>query len=118
MVAGGAAWYRVHSTPDNGYQLTTQWLAAHVAKGTTVLVTDEFDQFLIQNYNIGGWVTVPELIQHHVRYLVISSKEVDEGYAFATPHFAEWVADHGHLVYQFVGPSFGRLAVYSLGLPY
>src|ERR1017187_10340090 len=31
MTAGGAAWYHVHSSPDNGYQRTTQWLAVHVA---------------------------------------------------------------------------------------
>lgn len=118
MTAGGAAWYQVHTTPDDGYQRTTQWLAMNVAKGTTLSVTDEISQFMFLDYNTGRWVTVPELIQHHVRYVVISSKEVDAGYAFATPQFSEWVADHGHLVYQFVGPSYGRLAVYSLSPPY
>jgi hypothetical protein len=118
MTAGGAAWYHVHSSPDNGYQRTTQWLAVHVAKGTTVSVTDELNQFLIRNYNTGRWVTGPELIQHHVRYVVISSKEVGQGYAFATTRFAEWLADHGHLVYQFVEQSYGRIAVYSLSPPY
>lgn len=118
MTADGAAWYRVHSTSDNGYQLTTQWLAANVAKGTTVSVTDELNQFLITNLNTGRWVTVPELAKHHVRYVVISSKEVDQGYAWATPQFAKWLMDHGQIVYQFVEPTYGSISVYSLSDPY
>jgi hypothetical protein len=118
LAAGGIGWYGVHSTQDNGYQRATQWLATHVAAGTTVSVTDQLNQVLIEGYPIGSWVTPTQLIQHHVRYVVISSAEVDEGYAFADRQFARWLEDEGQVVYAFVEPTYGRIAIYSLTPPY
>jgi 4-amino-4-deoxy-L-arabinose transferase-like glycosyltransferase len=109
-----AIWFRVHTTPDNGYQHVVSYLNDNVPRGTHISVTTDTAQFIMAGYVSGVWVTPEEWRDHRVEYVVVSTSEIDKGYSFAGADTLTWLEGNAQLTYEFNGPTFGSMRVYRL----
>jgi hypothetical protein len=107
-------WVKVHSRPDNEYQQMVAWETANVPTGSVISVTDDTGQFLITNAVLGQWNTIPELIAHHVQYVLVSTSLVKQGYGLASPAFLQTLNQKGAIVFEASGPSDGSLRLYDV----
>jgi 4-amino-4-deoxy-L-arabinose transferase-like glycosyltransferase len=110
----GAIWYRVHTTPDNGYQRVVTYLNENVPLGTHISVTTDTAQFIMAGYVSGVWVTPVQWRDHRVEYVVVSTSEINKGYSYAGQDTLKWLEGNAQLVYAFNGPTFGSMRVYRL----
>ncbi len=112
----GTVWWRIHTTPDNGFQRLETYLQQNVSGGSRIAVTTQTGQFVTTGYVTGIWVTPAELRQHHARYAIVSTSEIDKGYSFAGKDLLLWLRQNAQLEYSFHEPSFGSLRLYRLPL--
>jgi hypothetical protein len=109
-----AVWADVHTRPDDEYRTLLAWVPQHIPNGSVISVTEDIAQFLVQDAVLGDWETVPQLKQHHVDYLLLSTALVQQEYVNGTPQFYEYVTAHGRLVFQDDGPSDGALQLWDV----
>jgi hypothetical protein len=114
VVWSSVVWVDRHTTADNGYERLTAHLAQHVPHGSRIAVTTETAEFIMDDYQIGRWTSLDALRMHDAEYVIISTKEVGEGYGYATPEFYVWVRQNAQLVVGFEGPTNQMLALYRL----
>jgi hypothetical protein len=107
-------WVNVHTRPDNEYQTMLAWEAAHVPAGSVIAVDDYTAQFLISNAVLGQWDTIPELIAHHVQYVLLSTSLVKQGYGLGTETYMDTLDKRGHIAFEANGPSEGSLRLYDV----
>lgn len=107
-------WTEVHLTPDNGYAQLLTWLRREVPFGTTVGVTSEPGEFLIQGYVIDKTVTIEALKETTADYVVVSSKQVDDAYLEDGREMYGWLVTHGQRAFLFEGRTYGRLELFAL----
>ncbi|CAN5267397.1 hypothetical protein BH11ACT3_BH11ACT3_20590 [soil metagenome] len=98
MVAQAATWTLVHTTSDDVYDQMLARVSDVAPEGSVISVTEETAQFVLTGYELGEWVTVPDLEENHVDFVLVSDHLVDHGYGLARPEFADEVRDHGTLV--------------------
>lgn len=114
LMADLAVWGAVQRTPDDEYRQLLAWLPKHVANGATVAVTEDTAQFLLHGVILGQWATVPALIQHHVDYVLVSTKLASQGYGTATSQFVRYLSTHATVAFRVTGPSDGALILYNV----
>jgi 4-amino-4-deoxy-L-arabinose transferase-like glycosyltransferase len=107
-------WVQTRSIPDDGYERLVAYMREQVPPGSRVSVTTQTSEFLLSGYQVGKWVTSDMLSEQRVQFVVVSSKQAEEGYAFGSPSFFRWVEENGTEVFSFTGPSNGRLSLYRL----
>jgi len=98
MLVQGSAWVQVHTTPDNVYAQMLDQVSGVAPPGSTLAVTEETGQFVLSGYQLGQWVTVPDLRVNDVDYVLLSDRLVKNGYGLADREFANVVREHGRLV--------------------
>lgn len=114
VAADGAVWASVHSTRDDEYRQLLSWVPKHVPNGTTIAVTEYTAQFLLHGVKLGQWSTVPELIAHHVDYVLLSTTLVGQGYGIGTPQFEHYLQAHAKIAWEATGPSSGALVLFDV----
>lgn len=114
VVVDSAVWVSVHGRSDDEYRQLLAWAPKHLPAGSTVSVTDEAAQFLLQGIILGQWATIPALIKHHVDYVLLSTTLVNQGYGSATHQFEQYLQSHAPVVFRATGPSEGALIVYNV----
>jgi hypothetical protein len=114
VLADGAVWASVHSTRDDEYRQLLSWAPAHLPNDSTVAVTELTAQFLMQGVRLGQWDTVPELIAHHVDYVLLSTALVAQGYGIGTPSFEHYLEAHATIAWRAIGPSSGALILFDV----
>ena len=77
-------------------------------------MTESTAQFLTHGVVIGQWSTVPELVAHHVDYVLLSTTLVSQGYGSATPAFEHYLDSHAKIAWQATGPSSGDLILFDV----
>lgn len=103
MLLQGVAWFLVHTTPDDVYAQALARISDVAPAGSTMAVTEETAQFVLSGYDLGQWVTVPELRANDVEYVLLSERLVRDGYGLADKKFAEAVRAHGSLILSVQG---------------
>ena len=114
LLIDGAVWVSIHGTSDGEYRQMTAWAEANLPRGSTVSVTDETAQFILQGFNLGQWATIPAIKQHHVDYLLLSTNLVSQGYGLGSLQFEQYLDQHAKLVFQANGPSDGHLQIFDV----
>jgi hypothetical protein len=114
LIADGAIWTAVHRTRDDEYRQLLSWAPGHLPSGTTVSVTEDTAQFLMQGVTLGQWNTVPELVAHHVDYVLLSTSLVSQGYGIASTQFARYLETHGKVAWEATGSSSGALILFDV----
>ncbi len=90
------------------------WEAANVPAGSVIAVDDYTAQFLISNAVLGQWDTIPELIAHHVQYVLLSTSLVKQGYGLGTEKYMDTLDKRGRIAFEANGPSEGSLRLYDV----
>jgi hypothetical protein len=114
IVADSAVWAGVHQRPDDEYRQLLSWAPKHLPEGSTVAVTEDTAQFILQGVVIGDWATVPALIEHHVDYVLLSTTLVSQGYGLAKPNLEQYLQAHATVAFRATGPSEGALVLYNV----
>jgi hypothetical protein len=107
-------WVSVHSRQDDEYRQMLAWESVNVPAGSVISVTDSTGQFLITNAVLGQWNTIPELIAHHVQYVLLSTSLVEQGYGLGSEAFMQTLDQKARVVFQANGPSDGSLRLYDV----
>lgn len=107
-------WVEVHATPDDGYQRLLSYMHRNVPNGTRIGVTSDPQEFLIQGYVIENARTPAEIVTTRVRYVAITTKQVEEGYVPNGRALLNWLAATGQPVFAFDGRSYGTLILYRM----
>ena len=108
------AWASIHLSHDDEYRSLVSWEALHVPTSAVIAATDGTSQFVLSRGVIGQWNTVAQLKVHHVGYVILATRLVQQGYGLATPGFEHAVESHGRLVFEANGVSDGSLRVYDV----
>jgi hypothetical protein len=114
LAMASLVWVGVHTRPDDEYRVMLAWEAANVPAGSVIAVTEETAQFLSSNAVLGQWDTIPELVDHHVQYVLLSTNLVKQGYGVASTAFLQILNDKGRIVFEVNGPSDGSLRLYDV----
>jgi hypothetical protein len=114
ILADSAVWMAVHRTPDDEYRQLLAWAPKNLRPGSTVSVTEGTAQFIMRGVVLGQWATVPELIKHHVDYVLLSTTLISQGYGIGTPQFEQYLQRHAAVVFRATGPSEGALILYNV----
>jgi len=114
LVADSAVWAAVHSTRDDEYRQLLAWAPKHLPDRSTIAVSESTAQFLMHGVVIGQWSTVPELVAHHVEYVLLSTTLVSQGYGIGTPAFEQYLDSHAKIAWQATGPSSGDLILFDV----
>ncbi len=112
-------WLEVRTRPDDGYRQVEAYLRSHVPQGAWVGVTTEPQEFVLQGYVIKPVPSAPAIVSTHVRYVVISTKQIQAGYTPNGTAIWAWLRSHAQPVYTFDGRTYGNIVVYrvSVGSP-
>jgi 4-amino-4-deoxy-L-arabinose transferase-like glycosyltransferase len=111
-----ANWTIVHTNPDNQAQQVDDWMRANVPDGATVAVTDAVQREIFLRYRMVNDDSQTALdVPGGVRYLVVTQKKVNQGYAFIGPErLAEQVRGRKP-IFTTGGREGGSIDVYDLG---
>ena len=107
-------WLRVHLTPDNGYQQLEAYMRRHIPNGTAIGVTSDPQQFVLQGYRIDQVRSAADIHRTRVSYVVISTKQIQDGYVQNGRALYAWLQANGQPMYVFNGPTYGDLEVYRV----
>jgi dolichyl-phosphate-mannose-protein mannosyltransferase len=91
----GNVWVLTHTHDSNVYRRMMAWEPEHIPPGSRISVTEYVSQFLLNNAIIGQWATLPELKTNDVRYVIIGTTLVKQGYGLGTPAFLKYLQTHG-----------------------
>jgi 4-amino-4-deoxy-L-arabinose transferase-like glycosyltransferase len=114
LAVDAVVWGAVHATRDDEYRQLLAWAPGHIRSGATVSVTEFTAQFLMHGVVLGQWATVPELIAHHVDYVLLSTTLVDQGYGIGRPAFEQYLEEHAKIAFEATGPSSGELILFDV----
>ncbi|QHC64469.1 phospholipid carrier-dependent glycosyltransferase [Rathayibacter festucae] len=103
LLAQAFAWFSVHTARDDVYSQMLEQLPRVVAPDSTIAVTEETAQFVLNGYDLGQWVTVPDLQANAVDYVLLSDRLVEYGYGLADGDFAAEVRANGTRVLSIQG---------------
>jgi 4-amino-4-deoxy-L-arabinose transferase-like glycosyltransferase len=96
-----ATWATVHFTRDDGYAQLVSHLRRTSTPDRAISVTTETSKFVLERYDRGAWLTPEAIRANDVRYVLISTYEMNHGYGLATRKLYEWAAAHGDLDFTF-----------------
>lgn len=99
------AWVHTRTTPDDAYARMLAEIHEVAPEASVVAVTEETAQFVLTGYELGEWATVPELIDHEVDYVLVSSRLAAQGYGLADVAFVDELGARGTLVSSWEGRS-------------
>lgn len=103
IVAQGAAWVLVHTSTDDVYAQLLAQVSSVAPAGSTIAVTEETAQFVVTGYDLGQWVTIADLRDNDVDYVLLSDRLVAHGYGLADEDFADAVRENGSLILSIMG---------------
>lgn len=107
-------WADVHFTADNGNERVISYIEEELPEDATVGTTSDIQQFLLGADETVRYSSVAQMREDNVRYVIISSYLVDQGYGDAGPEFHRQVREQGELIYGFEGESFWHTGLYRL----
>jgi hypothetical protein len=115
-LAGSAAAYAVvRSRSDDGIARLIRWMDENVPPRSRVAVTTGVQEFVLTpRYDVTHWVSSGRLRADRIGYVVLSTRHVSEGYAFAGPAAIRYLNKHAVKVAAFSAPSDGELRVYRV----
>jgi hypothetical protein len=96
-----ATWGTVHFSRDDGYAQLLSHLRRTSTPDRPISVTTETSKFLLSRYDRGEWLTPRAIRANNVRYVLISTYEMNHGYGSATRKLYEWAAANGDLDFAF-----------------
>jgi 4-amino-4-deoxy-L-arabinose transferase-like glycosyltransferase len=99
LAYSSAVWVKVHTTPSDGYTRFLAWESTHIPPGATMSVTEGSAQFLLDDLVLGQWDTRAALVAHHVDYVLVSVRLVDQGYSASLP-FLHLLEQRGTLLFS------------------
>ena len=116
VLAGGAVqWVLVRQRPDDGWRRTIAWLEDSVPPGSTVVVSgrgkDTVDGLVLTRYKVTEWHSPQARKVSRVRWVVIPSALVDDGYVAMTPTDADQIRAAGAVVFSSSSPTLGRVEI-------
>lgn len=116
VLSGGAVqWVLVRQRPDDGWRRTVAWLEGNVPPGSTVVVSgrgkDTVDGLVLTRYKVTEWHSPQARKVSRVRWVVIPSMLVDDGYVAMTPTDADQIRAAGTVVFSSSSPTLGRVEV-------
>ena len=107
-------WLQVRLSHDDGYRQVEAYLRSHVPQGTRIGVTTEPQEFILQGYVIEPIQSAPAIVSTRVRYVVISTKQIEAGYTPNGRAIWAWLRGRGQPVYTFSGRTYGSIEVYRV----
>lgn len=107
-------WYDIHLVPSNGNERMLDYLQANVPPGSRISTTTEESQFLVEGYRTGIWTTPEVLALNGAQYVVLSTRQTENGYGFATPELSAWLGANGVRVFSAPSRTYGELILYRL----
>jgi hypothetical protein len=115
FVGGAVQWVLVRHRPDDGWRRAVAWLEGNVPPDSTVVVSgrgkDTVDGLVLTGYNVTEWHAPEARKVSRVRWVVIPSALVDDGYVAMTPSDAEQIRAAGTVVFSSSSPTLGRLEI-------
>lgn len=115
LVLDGAAWLRTRLVPDDAQEQAVTWLTNHVRDGATVAVTGDTTPATLVG---SGLSTVPltarpeRLREDRVRYAVVLTKLVDQGYVdFPPGRGLSWYEARSTRVFAAPSRSYGMVLI-------
>lgn len=120
LVVDAAIWAaRFASSSDDSYARIAQYVELNIAPGSTIVVGGNAANFLLRpEYNIKFYRDPRSISNDRVKYFILSSKEVAQGYNRVTPAFYEFVTQHTTPLLVFAGDTYWTLGLYSWSGPY
>lgn len=107
-------WLEVHLTPDNGYQQLMGYMRSHIPNGAAIGVTSDPQQFVLQGYRIDKVYTSADVQRTKVSYVVVSTKQIQDGYVPGGAALYAWLRAHGQPMYLFRGATYGDLEIFRV----
>ena len=91
----------------------------NIPRGTAVAYTSGIGEFALEER---GYQAVPlrfrpDMERKGIQYYVISTKNVNEGYSFASPESVAKLTATSRSLFSAHGPSAGSLILYQLDIP-
>jgi hypothetical protein len=122
VLAGGVGqWVLVRQGPDDGWRRTVAWLEGNVPPGSTVVVSgrgkDTVDGLVLTRYKVTEWHSPEARKVSQIRWVVIPSALVDDGYVAMTPTDADQIRAVGTVVFSSSSPTLGRLEIVRINRP-
>lgn len=113
-------WWQLYGVgADDGYHQLAAYVQQNVPLGTPLNASGDnikFEYFFPQ-YPITTANTPDKAISQNVHYFVVVPKDMLLQYGNLTPDFAEWVIQHGKLVFATSDSSYGIIAFYRVDYP-
>jgi len=115
LLGGVGQWVLVRQRPDDGWRRTVAWLEGNVPPGSTVVISgrgkDTVDGLVLTRYSVTEWHAPEARKVSRVRWVVIPSALVHDGYVAMTPTDADQIRAAGTVVFQTDSPTLGRLEI-------
>ncbi len=113
LVFDARVWIGLRTTNDTDYLQLLAWSRHGMPNGSVVAATDQTSQFLLHRVTIGEWNTVPEFRDHHVSYVIVSTRLASQGYGLASPGLLATLQRRAHLVFSAEDATMGHLDVFD-----
>lgn len=113
FIVDAGVWWRVHTVPDVAYTRLIAWARAELPPGSTLAVTDETTQFVLQQVSVGRWETGEELRENDADYVLLIGELVRQGYSDVDDEFLR-IAGRGPVVFETEGRTVGRMTVHDV----
>jgi hypothetical protein len=110
-------WTQVRFTPDDGYRQVYGWLHANVPRGESLGVTTDPQELLLDGYVINPVSSGDEIRATRSTYVVISGKQIADGYTKNGVALEAWLRANGRPVFVVDGRTYGRLEVFEVNPP-
>jgi hypothetical protein len=118
LMGGAVQWVLVRQRPDDGWRRAVAWLEGNVSPGSIVVVSgrgkDTVDGLVLTGYNVTEWHAPAARKVSRVRWVVIPSALVDDGYVAMTPSDADQIRAAGTVVFSSSSPTLGRLEIVQI----
>jgi hypothetical protein len=115
LAADGYLWYsRFVVRSDDSYARIAEYVEANVEPGATIVVGGNAANFLLRpSYVVKFYRDPPSISRDRVKYFILSSKELAQGYNRVTPAFYDYVMAHTDPIVVFYGDTYWTLGLYA-----
>jgi hypothetical protein len=93
------------------------WVDTNVGAGTKVAPLVDTSQLLLNNYQVYVTQTPAQIRHEQPAYVITSSLQADQGYAFASTELVRWLRSNAHPAFSAGGRTFGTVIVWRLKYP-
>jgi hypothetical protein len=117
VVIDAFTWVQIHTTPDSALVSSITWIDTNVGAGTKIAPLVDTSQLLLNNYQVYVTQTPAQIREKQPAYVITSSLQADQGYAFASTELVRWLRSNAHPAFSADGRTFGTVIVWRLKYP-